>query len=121
VANADTDVRRDPGNACCEAAGDASVHREHRRRAAPRTPNVGSGCASIRCGRRGRGHRPRLSSAGRYGFPAGVPDLPLRKQAVRRIGTWYLGYQVPDLRRSRVSHPPDHGPRRGWSSYRVCR
>jgi hypothetical protein len=39
------------------------VHREHRRRPTPRTLDVASGRDLIRCGRRGRGHRPRLSSA----------------------------------------------------------
>ena len=65
MANADTDVRRDPRNAGREAAGDASVHREHRRRRASRTPYGRSGWGRTRCGRRGRDHRPRLSRAGR--------------------------------------------------------
>ena len=69
MADVDTDVRRDPRNASGEAAGHASVHCEHRRRPAPRTPDVGSGRDLAGCGGRGRAHGSRLSGAGRHGPP----------------------------------------------------
>jgi hypothetical protein len=51
------------------------VHREHRRRPAPRTLDVGSGHDLIRCGSRGRGHRARLSSADEDNLFASSTDL----------------------------------------------
>jgi hypothetical protein len=76
MANADADVRRDPRNAGREAAGDAPVHREHRGRPASRARDGGRG--PIQSGRRGRDHRPRLSTAGRYGLP--------RERVVAHVG-----------------------------------
>jgi hypothetical protein len=95
MANADTDARCDPRNPGREAAGDASVHREHRRRRASRTPDGGSGRGPTRCRRRGRDHRARLSSAGRCGLPV-TKALRERVEAVVGKRVWLIEPELHD-------------------------
>jgi hypothetical protein len=97
------------------------VHREHRRRPASRTLDVGSGRGLIRCGRRGRGHRARLSSAGRettcsHRRPTCRPEPPRRSAHSPRMATSPRPSSCPRRRSRRTSAPV------GWpgASVREC-